>query len=240
MAKDYLIDVCIPTLNEEKYIYKTLDALSQQTLYKQGKVNIIVGDYPSEGTARTRLIVDQFKDAKFVEIFKRGIGYARNVTIRSGKAPLVVNFDADCHYNRDDALELLSKPLMPREDGGPSVKLTHCDIVLDENKKNPNDTNNLADKIFTMASLVYRMAPISMGPCLMFNRDAFELIGGFKEFPQNIPGEDWEFVFRLCQNFSMRAKQWVRDVEVIASPRRHKNMLIDPFALDYSRQYRED
>lgn len=237
--KEYLIDICIPTLNEEKYIYNTLDFLSQQTLYRQGKVNIIIGDYPSEGTAKTQLIVNQFKDARLVPIHKRGIGYARNVTIRSGVAPLVVNFDADCHYNRNDALELMAKPLLATESSGaPQALMTNCDIELDTAGKKAQDTNNFADKLITISSLFYRMAPITMGPCMMFSREAFEMVGGFRELPQNIPGEDWEFVFRFCQNFSIRAKQWVKDVVVIASPRRHKNLLLDPFALDYSRQYR--
>ena len=238
----YQIDICIPTLNEEKYIGRTLLALSQQTLYKRGLVQIIIGDYAPEGKPNKFEIddiVSRFEYVKKISVFKKGIGYARNVTINNGISPYVVNFDADCRYNRIDALELLLKPLLVRlEDGSPETLMTNCDIVLDDAEKKNAQTDTFEDKLFTVASLFYRMFPISMGPCLMFSREAFSLIGGFRELPQNVPGEDWEFVFRFCQNFSIRAKKWVNDVVVIASNRRHKNLLKDPFTLDYSRQFR--
>ena len=41
----FLIDVCIPTLSEESTISDTLSELTWQTLYRKGKVQIVLADY---------------------------------------------------------------------------------------------------------------------------------------------------------------------------------------------------
>ena len=233
-----LIDICIPTYNEGKYINKTLNELSKQTLFQKGKVNIIVGDYDPEKNGNVYAIVKQFGNlVNYIPIYKQGIGYARNRAIASGQSPYVVNFDADCHYNREDALELLLEPLLPKEEGAPEALLTHCDIKLEEDDSKQK-VDEFTDNLFNFLSIAYRYVPVVMGPCMMFTRDAFNMVGGFRELPPSVPGEDWEFVYRFCIAFSIRAKKWIRDVVVIASARRHKHLTKDPFALNYNRQYR--
>ena len=114
----FLIDVCIPTLSEESTISDTLSELTWQTLYRKGKVQIVLADYDplKNNSAALRKVVEKtgIANVKIVSADRAGVGYQRNVAALACKAPYMVSFDADCRYRDDNALELLLEPLVPK------------------------------------------------------------------------------------------------------------------------------
>ena len=85
-----MISVIIPTLNEEKYIGMTLNALKNQD-YKGG-YEIIVADGMSKD--KTVEIAKKYAD-KIIQVKKRGIAVGRNAGARIAKGEILVFVDAD-------------------------------------------------------------------------------------------------------------------------------------------------
>lgn len=87
-----IVSVVIPALNEEKYIGKTLEALT--LLDHPGfEVEIIVVD--SQSTDKTVEVVKRFKDVRSIIIPKRTPAYARQVGIEKANGEIVACLDAD-------------------------------------------------------------------------------------------------------------------------------------------------
>jgi len=236
-VKPFIADICIPTYNEEKNLDNCLYHLSVQTLYREDLLNIIIADYKqdhSDEKKELKEILGKYKNITLVNVRRDGIAYARNQGIRlGGTAPNIISFDADSYYNRQDAIEKMIAPLIPDRTGFSSGLLTHCDLQIDG--KDKSDT--VSPIVFKVASIAYKVLPLTMGQCMAFSRTAFDMIDGFRDeiFVKGIPGEDWDFTIRLCMKFGHMAKVYIPDVVVYTSNRRHKNLAN---ILDYTKDYR--
>lgn len=240
----YLVDLIIPTKNEQNYIGKTLDMLGRQTWVQKGIVRIILADYnPYDDPNETIEIAKEYKHVSVVNVHKEGIGYARNIGIKGGDCKFIISFDADSFYDRNDAIEKMILPLMADYDKNnkdPNKKrLTVCNVKYDDDHKKDKSTNMLMDSLNIITTMVNIYMPFAMGSSMAFTRDVYNRVGGFREL-KNIVGEDIDFAFRVCMNFSINAKQSVDDVTVISSSRRHSKFINDPsLFIDYSKSIRE-
>ena len=88
--KKPFVSVIIPTLNEEKYIEKTLKALKNQDF--EGKFEIIVADGMSKDN--TVKIAEKYAD-KVILVKKKGIAAGRNEGARVAKGDVLIFVDAD-------------------------------------------------------------------------------------------------------------------------------------------------
>ena len=123
-----IADLIIPAYNEKGYIERTLSSLMQQTLYREGKLRIAIGDFKNElNMDDTDLyqLVKGLKNIEYVPIFYKGISYARNTLIKDhSKSDIIVNFDADSMFNTTDAIEKMIDPILNKE-----AFLTNCETV---------------------------------------------------------------------------------------------------------------
>jgi glycosyltransferase involved in cell wall biosynthesis len=237
----YICDLCIPAKDEGKTIGATLEKLSKQTVYQQGLMRIIIANYnPYNEVTETEQAASFYEHAVVVPVLKTGIGHARNLAVRAGDANFIVSFDADSYYSRMDAVERLIEPLVkdyPKDDNDRTkTRLTHCDIKFTGKS---TKTTSVHSMVLDMFSGLYRVLPVTMGSCMAFERSAYERIGGFKEI-EGLPGEDWDFTARMCLNFSVATKKYVKGVTVYSSDRRHsnfKNEGLDIF--NYDKHYNE-
>lgn len=240
----YLLDLIIPTKDEEKYISKSLDMLARQTWVQKGLVRIIIANYnPYDEPDPTEEIVKEYKHVKVVNVHKQGIGYARNVGVRAGDCNFIISFDADSYYDRNDAIERMILPLISdfeKPDKDPNKKrITVCNVKYDGDFKQDKTTSVFMNSLNFITTMVNIYMPFAMGSSMAFTRETFDKIGGFRELT-NIVGEDVDFAFRVCMNFSINAKQSVDDVTVISSSRRHSKLIKDPtLFIDYSKSVRE-
>lgn len=180
--------ICIPSLNEEKYIDKLLNCLVRQT-FKDYEV--IVSDGKSEDN--TKGIVLGFKDKlniKFMDSPKRGVSFQRNYAAKNSSGDYVVFFDADVQIS-DDFLERINKFIEKRG----------VDVLTSWNRPL---SSRLDDKFLfflyniVCLELVKKIAPGAVGVFICVRRSSFERIEGFKEDISF--AEDYELVRRLHKN----------------------------------------
>ena len=180
-----MFSICIPTLNEEKYIGGILGCLERQT-FKDFEV--IVAD--GKSSDNTKKEVMKFSDKlplTFLESPKRGVSFQRNYAAKSAKGKYIIFFDADVMIE-DDFLQKINSYL-EKED---------IDILTTWNKpisgKPIDEFIYLFMNIF-MLELIKKKSPGAVGVFICVKKSSFEKIGGFRE---NVNfGEDFDLAKRL-------------------------------------------
>jgi glycosyltransferase involved in cell wall biosynthesis len=229
---NYLVDMIIPTMNENNRLPRTLLALSRQTLYQKGFLRIIIADYDPTGaqSESTKEVVYglNLPNISVVNVDQPGIGYARNAGAYAGRSPYIVTFDADSTLNTVNALEMLLAPLIQQNS---SVLLTHGDVTYGPGRLDPSGIETLTAMIVTSAS---RTLPIATNTA-MYPRDKFMQIGGYR----NVNPEDWDFIFRFCVTFGVLCKMYVKGVITIMSDRRAVQFAnLGAGIFDYTKNFR--
>ncbi|MEM5779274.1 MAG: glycosyltransferase [Candidatus Aenigmatarchaeota archaeon] len=102
ISKKPLVSIVIPSLNEEKYIGRTLASIKNQS-YKNCEVILVDGNSKD----RTREIARRYGCKVIVEK-RRGIGLARNIGANLAKGEILLFLDADTEIEKD-FLEILVK-----------------------------------------------------------------------------------------------------------------------------------
>lgn len=163
--------ICIPTLNEEKYIAGILSCLTKQT-FKNFEV-IVVDGKSEDKTKEEVLRFSKNLDLSFFEAPKRGVSYQRNYAAKKAKNDYVIFFDADVMIEAD-FLEKIEDHL----------KKNDIDILTTWNKplsdKPIDEFIYLFMNIF-MLELIKKRNPGAVGVFICVKRKSFEKIGGFRE-----------------------------------------------------------
>lgn len=180
--------ICIPTLNEEKYVGGILGCLTKQT-FKDFEVIVVDGN--SED--KTKDVVLGFKDKldiKFMECPKRGVSGQRNYAAKNSNNDYIFFFDADVMID-DDFIERIKGHLEKHD----------IDILTSWNKPL---SSRVDDELlylfynFFALELIKKISPGAIGTFICVKRKSFEKIGGFKE---NINfAEDYDLVKRFFKS----------------------------------------
>ncbi|HOS88483.1 MAG TPA: glycosyltransferase [bacterium] len=180
-----MFSICIPTLNEEKYIGGILGCLEKQTFRD---FEVIVAD--GKSSDNTKKEVMKFSDklpVTFLESPKRGVSFQRNYAAKSAKGKYIIFFDADVMIE-DDFLQKINSYL-EKED---------IDILTTWNK--PMSSKPIDEFIYLfmnifMLELIKKKSPGAVGVFICVKKSSFEKIGGFRE---NVNfGEDFDLAKRL-------------------------------------------
>jgi len=177
--------ICIPTLNEEKYVGKLLDCLVAQ---KHKNFEVIVVDGKSKD--KTKDVVLSYKDKlniQFIPSPRRGVSYQRNYAEKHAKYPDVIFFDADVQIN-PDFLEKIERYLEKHD----------VDVLTSWNEplsdKPADDFIYLLMNVFLL-ELIKRKMPAAVGCFIYVKKSSFEKVGGFDK---NISfAEDYDLVKRF-------------------------------------------
>ncbi len=180
--------ICIPTLNEEKYISGILSCLVIQT-FKDFEV--IVVDGKSEDKTKEEVMKFSKKlDILFVEAPKKGVSFQRNYAAKNAKNEYLIFFDADVKIE-NDFLERINNHL----------EKENVDILTTWNKplsdKPVDEFIYLFVNIF-MLELIKKKSPGAVGVFICVKRKSFEKIGGFRESVSL--GEDYDIAKRLHES----------------------------------------
>lgn len=238
-----LVDVIIPAYKEEGIIERTLDKMMNQTMWKQGLMNIVVGEYsvlPAhlEGK-KTSYLRELCKKNKLIHVFvpEKGVGYARNYTILNGSvSDVICNFDADSQFNRTDAVELMLAPINKDK----RIVCTYCQTVVVPDEKLETAPPTLSymayQALLNNAVHLEKIAPIGRAIGLTMTREAFFKVNGFPHYKL---WEDYTFHYRISVKFGMWARKFVDDVKVLSSDRRVRAINKEGISVfDYSNNYR--
>ena len=226
----HLVDVCIPALDENNYFPETLSYLTEQSLYKKDMMQIIVCECIADGReSYLESILKQIKHTKFVRTPVANIGYQRNLAIAQGDSPIIVNFDADAHFEDPHAIEILIDPIISKE-----MVVTHCPHKFPDGSAAEN--NRLSKTVLDFKNELNRYLPIAWGVGLTFRRDAWQRVGGFPTHTKSL--EDCLMTIKLSLEYSMMRKQQV-NIYATVSDRRENQFYKNPLtAYDYSYHYR--
>ena len=174
------LTIVIPTYNEEKYIWRTLNEIDHQSGVKH--VKIIIADASS--TDKTIYLVNLFK-AKHsnIEIIKGGLpAVGRNAGAKLVTTPYILFLDADVTFTDRNAIEIAISELAFRD----------YEMV----STNPVYKGEFDMKAYIMFGLnkyvtylLSKSEPFAIGAFTMVNRQLFNKLGGYDEKAKQ--SEDW-------------------------------------------------
>lgn|GEM_PF-809271 len=212
--EEIIVSIIVPTLNEKKFIKKTLLALKNQTISKKN-YEIIVSD--SSSNDNTIKIAKKYAD-KVVVCERKGAGYGRNFGAKQATGKYLAFVDADTIVSKtyvEGIIEGLKKGIAVT---GPMRALE-------------NDSKKL--KLFykywdlqTRTSIKLRK-PIFPGFNFGVRKKEFEKLKGFKE--KDIVVEDMDLSFRLVK---LGKIVFNKKMSVCTSTRRLKEVPIIRYVLN--------
>ncbi len=239
-----MVDVCIPAYREEGYIEYTIDKLMNQTLWKEGLMNIVVGEYS--------YLQDHLKGRKssylkelctkngVIHVFvpQKGIGFARNYTILNGSiSDIICNLDADARFSSKDAVQKLLDPIL---EGSGKIVSTYCDTIIvpdDDLTRKQSFEEIMFRRIYNNIGILEKSSPFGRAPGLVFKREVFYRVNGF---PIVNSLEDYSMNWRISMMYGILSRKFVSTVKVLASDRRAKALSKEGAldVLNYNKDYR--
>jgi len=167
-----IISVVIPSLNEEKYIEKTLKSIVNQTLPRE-KYEVILSDGKSKDN--TVKIAKKYID-KLVIKKNKSIAHGRNLGASKSKGKYLVFVDADSIISA----RLLKQVINTFEKDESIVgaftiyKFRSKSIVI-------RLLNSIFIQLEKLSNMLFPRGTITTGACIIVRRSAFQQIGGFNE-----------------------------------------------------------
>ena len=164
-----MLDIVIPTLNEELFLPELLKSLEKQT-YKDFAV------YVSDGGSRDKTVAlaNEFADKMNLTVVsdnKRGVSHQRNVGARAGNSPIILFLDADVLLHPNFLQTIMRQ--------GAGKDLANC-------WARAQSSNPLDQFMFLMYNLLALeigkyVWPAGLGSGIYTTRKVYEKIGGFDE-----------------------------------------------------------
>jgi len=162
--------VIIPTLNESKYLPRLLVDLTKQ---KEKNFEVVVADGSSEDDTVRK--ANLFKSKLSIRIFnakKRNLSFQRNFGAKKARGDYLIFIDADSRIDRN-FIKNISRVLEKRK------PLIIFPVY------NTSTRNSLNKSLLLIANYLFEVSrflklPFTPGACLIFEKNFFSFIGGFK------------------------------------------------------------
>ena len=191
------IAVIIPTLNEERYIDRCLQSVTEQS-YPMELLDILIVDGGS--TDRTHEMVQawsvRFPNIRWVPNPRRIQSAAFNIGIEASTAPISVRMDAHATYDKDyirlceEALQ--SVPNVGNAGGGIHTVPTGDSLMARANAILNRERFGIGGAAFRVGTTAGEVDTVPFGA---FHRSVIEQVGGMREDLER--GEDNEYNARL-------------------------------------------
>jgi len=215
-AQPQTISVIVPTLQEEKYLAKTLPKLVRL----KPPAEIIVVD----GSSRDKTIdVAKRFTNKIFQIGKRGIGKAKNYGAKQANGEILVFLDADVNVPQNLVEEVLEVFSDTRVTGAT------CNVLFAQPK--------LHEAIFSkfynfLVQASFWFKPHCQGKFLAVRKNYFLKVGGFDESMPCL--EDHDLAFRLSK---LGKFVFIKGLTVYEFPRRFRKLglfhVVGTWMMDY-------
>lgn len=220
------ISIVIPTFEEGK-LHETLnDLVQRQSIFMKHPVEdieIMIIDYNPKDNRITFDSYQKFNSeywvpGQFRTVDQPGIAYARHHGIMVSNGEVIVNFDADARLKENNALELLTNPILTDI----NIVLTCCDNVLNQVEFGQKDLKSrlIGTAAYEILNMIQREAPmVCFEPGMCFSKYAYNYSQGFNDVKQ---AEALIFSPRMIYHFGLNSKRHIQEATVIVSPRRIK------------------
>ena len=198
------------------------------------RCEVVIADYDPEKTRETfmaisRLTLPEFAGKiKWVDVYKSGIGIARHLACKAAAGEIIVNFDADCRFERPDGIEKMVLALQDQ-------KLAHCPNEIKPEERQTDLKASSGDILYQSRNILHEAGmPFPYEPGLTLRKETYEEIGGFRDV---VMLEGPLLGFDATLKYGLGAIKFVQDVKVMVSARRFigSGALLD---LNYGNAYR--
>ena len=197
----YLVSAIVSTYNSEKFIRGCLEDLTNQTLFKKGKLEIVIvnsGSQQNEEAISDDFIQKYHKQIIYLKTeIRESIYQAWNRGIKVASGKYITNANTDDRH-RHDALEVLANLL----DSMPTVDLAYADVFVTNFE---NQTFESHIRTGYQARPDYNkeimLSGCHMGPQPMWRKSLHDKNGFFDENLKS--ASDYEFWCRIAVNHSM-------------------------------------
>lgn len=180
--------VLIPALNEEKYIYKLLDSLVEQS-FKDFEVIVVDG----KSNDKTQEVVRGYKNKLALTLLVsdvRSPSYQRNMAASKAKALVLLFLDADVVVEKD-FIKMVDLMLQEKD----------VDVFTCWNK--PLSDHFIDKAFYHVFNILYLethkyFRPGAVGTFIGVKKEVFDKLGGFAD--DVVLAEDFEFIRRANKN----------------------------------------
>jgi glycosyltransferase involved in cell wall biosynthesis len=187
------VSALVSTYNAERFMRGALEDLIGQTLFAQGRLEIVVVNSGSQQgeEAIVREFQARYPNITYLRSERETIYGAWNRGIRAARGEYLTSANTDDRH-RPDALEVMARALDERD-----VGLVYADSLI---TRRPNETfaANSADRVFRWPDYSLRQLLVTslFGPQPMWRRSLHDEIGGF-DASYRVAG-DYEFFIRAA------------------------------------------
>jgi len=182
-----MISIIIPTLDEERYIGRILDALQKQTFSEFEA--IVVDGCSDDGT---REIAEKYGFVRVINSSVRNVSYQRNLGAKEAKFERLLFLDADSHIG-EDFLEKALKKIERKK-----LAIAGCYLYPDSKSIFYKTAYFMFRKWIWFVSKV--KSPELNGTCLFSTKKLHDKIGGF----------DHEITFAEDYDYSSKASRFCK------------------------------
>lgn len=193
---DILVSAIVSVYKAEKYIKGCLDDLVNQSLFKQGKLEIVIIDSssPENEYQIIKEYLNKYKNIIYERTIVRETVYqAWNRGIKLSRGKYITNANTDDRH-KSNALEIMAKHL----EENPDVGIVYADCYVTE-EDNPEWHTNYSRAIrWPKFDLRHLFDVCFLGPQPMWRKNLHEKFGYFDEEYKS--AGDYEFWLRLAVN----------------------------------------
>lgn len=213
ITEHVLVSVVIPTRNEAKRIPKLLHSLRKQC---HKNIEVIVVDYKS--TDPTPKIAE-YMGAKVLQIDTPGVGYATYLGVKYSRGDVIIRTDADTIFPKDiiqRAIDLLRSKLV-----------AHVGHIY-------YDAGFIENAMAFYYDKYLRKPWNTTGHFIAFTRDIVKR--GINFNPKLRYDDDWEFGYRVYQEFGSSAFSYDYYSSIFTSARRIQATGLTKYILGYRKR----
>jgi len=192
--KEPLVSIILPVYNAEKYIEESIQSILNQTY---GNWELLIADDMSED--KTKDIVGSYNDSR-IKTYHNNINMGpfptRNKLLKYAKGNLITFQDAD-DISHPKRLEEQIKAFL--NDPKLGIVGTWIEVILENGKvinriKYPIEDSKIKQTNQTMNAF--------FNPTAMIKREAYEKLGGFREYLLNgFSNQDYDWTYLISDNY---------------------------------------
>lgn len=189
-----LVSVIMPAYNAEKFVGDAILSIVEQS-YANWEL-LICNDSSSDGTEQE---IEKFHDAR-IRYFRneKNTGYLKTWNFLAEKAAgdYFISMDAD-DISAKERIEKLISAIKKNNVSlcGSAISLIDVSGKKYGYKKYPTDKQIIAERLYTESF------PFS-GSAVMFTKEVYNAVGGFRTFYDRLGWEDHDWTIRACEKFA--------------------------------------
>lgn len=192
-----LVTIFTITRNRCDLLPRAMKSILNQTYHN---IEYIIID--SASTDDTEKVVKRFNDKRirYVKLDKNeSFGHCINMSVHLATGKYVTELDDDDEYH----LDKIQKQVELFESLSEEYGMVYCWMTYYDNQTGKKLREHYTKLKGDVLDETVEIPTVSGTPTLLFRKDVFDKIGGYKESTEIGIESDWEFAARMCRNYKV-------------------------------------